>query len=160
MSQMYVFICTKSTAAIALPTRSFNQDEYNRRISNTFRQIGGGHLVVGDLKLRPSGQSLENHLLCDGSAISRVAFPELFAFLGTTEGVGDGLTTFNIPNYLGAPLEVPATAPVQTVTDSGTVSSGETVIQPTDPAQTGGTTGGDVVSGGRTRTGLVSTSPQ
>jgi len=36
-------------------------------------------------------------LLCDGSAVSRVAYEGLFAVIGTTYGVGDGSTTFNVP---------------------------------------------------------------
>lgn len=37
-------------------------------------------------------------LPCNGIAISRSAFPDLFAAIGTTWGAGDGVTTFNIPN--------------------------------------------------------------
>ena len=41
----------------------------------------------------PSG-----YLLCDGSAISRVANTDLFNAIGTAHGSGDGSTTFNIPD--------------------------------------------------------------
>ncbi len=149
MSSLYIFIATKTTADVALPTMARDQSEYNRRVKNAFVAQNGGKLTVGDLKLRPNGNAIANHLLCDGSAISRIAFPELFAFLGTSEGAGDGSTTFNLPNYLGAPLEVPAVAPAQTVSESGTVSSGETVTQPEGTGETGGTEGGNIVSGGR-----------
>ena len=37
------------------------------------------------------------YLKCDGSAISRTIFADLFAVIGTTYGVGDGSTTFNLP---------------------------------------------------------------
>ena len=40
-------------------------------------------------------------LFCDGSAISRIQYPELFSALGTTYGSGDGSTTFNIPDLRG-----------------------------------------------------------
>lgn len=40
-------------------------------------------------------------LLCDGSAISRTTFSALFAITSTTFGVGDGSTTFNIPDIRG-----------------------------------------------------------
>jgi microcystin-dependent protein len=36
-------------------------------------------------------------LLCDGSAVSRSTYAALFAAIGTTYGVGDGSTTFNLP---------------------------------------------------------------
>lgn len=44
---------------------------------------------------------LDGYLECDGSAISREAFASLFGLIGTTFGVGDGSTTFNLPNMKG-----------------------------------------------------------
>ena len=42
-------------------------------------------------------------LACDGSAVSRtVTYSALFAALSTTWGVGDGSTTFNVPDLEGA----------------------------------------------------------
>jgi len=41
------------------------------------------------------------YLVCDGSAVSRSTYSELFSAIGTTFGVGDGSTTFNLPNLLG-----------------------------------------------------------
>jgi len=41
------------------------------------------------------------YLLCDGSAISRATNSDLFTLIGTTYGVGDGSTTFNIPDLRG-----------------------------------------------------------
>jgi len=37
-------------------------------------------------------------LVRDGSAISRTTYADLFAVLGTTYGVGNGSTTFNLPD--------------------------------------------------------------
>jgi microcystin-dependent protein len=37
-------------------------------------------------------------LLCNGAAVSRTTYAELFAVCGTTYGAGDGSTTFNLPN--------------------------------------------------------------
>ena len=42
----------------------------------------------------PSG-----YLLCDGSAVSRSIYPDLFNLLGETYGAGDGSTTFNLPDF-------------------------------------------------------------
>jgi microcystin-dependent protein len=36
-------------------------------------------------------------LICDGSAVSRTTYADLFTAIGTTFGVGDGSTTFNLP---------------------------------------------------------------
>lgn len=40
-------------------------------------------------------------LMCDGSAVSRTTYANLFTAIGTTYGVGDGLTTFNVPDLRG-----------------------------------------------------------
>ena len=40
-------------------------------------------------------------LECDGSAISRTTYATLFTAVGTTHGVGDGSTTFNLPDLRG-----------------------------------------------------------
>jgi hypothetical protein len=40
-------------------------------------------------------------LLCDGSAVSRSQFQDLFGVLATSSGSGDGLTTFNLPDMRG-----------------------------------------------------------
>jgi microcystin-dependent protein len=37
-------------------------------------------------------------LECDGTAVSRSTYSALFAIVGTTYGVGDGSTTFNVPD--------------------------------------------------------------
>lgn len=37
-------------------------------------------------------------LLCDGSAVSRSTYADLFAVLSTTYGAGNGTTTFNVPD--------------------------------------------------------------
>ena len=38
-------------------------------------------------------------LLCDGSAYSRTTYAALYAAISTTYGVGDGSTTFNVPDF-------------------------------------------------------------
>jgi len=40
-------------------------------------------------------------LLAFGQAISRTTYAALFAVIGTAFGVGDGVTTFNVPDYRG-----------------------------------------------------------
>lgn len=40
-------------------------------------------------------------LLCNGAAVSRTTYADLFAVLGTTWGSGDGSTTFNVPDLRG-----------------------------------------------------------
>lgn len=38
-------------------------------------------------------------LICDGSAVSRTTYADLFAVIGTTYGAGDGNSTFNLPDF-------------------------------------------------------------
>ena len=40
-------------------------------------------------------------LLCYGQAVSRTTYANLFAVIGTTYGVGDGSTTFTLPDLRG-----------------------------------------------------------
>ena len=57
--------------------------------------IGGIIMWTGSITNFPV-----NWLLCNGQAISRTTYSELFAIIGTTYGVGDNSTTFNLPNLL------------------------------------------------------------
>jgi phage-related tail fiber protein len=40
-------------------------------------------------------------LLCDGTAVSRTTYANLFSAIGTVSGSGDGASTFNLPDYRG-----------------------------------------------------------
>lgn len=51
-------------------------------------------------------------LICDGRAVSRTTYADLFALLGTTFGAGNGSTTFNLPDLRGrVPLGVGTASP-------------------------------------------------
>lgn len=43
----------------------------------------------------------DGFLLCDGAAVSRTTYADLFAVVGESYGVGDGSNTFNLPNLKG-----------------------------------------------------------
>ena len=45
--------------------------------------------------------SPEGWAMCDGSEVSRSDYAALFAAIGTAYGVGDGSTTFNLPDMRG-----------------------------------------------------------
>ena len=55
-------------------------------------------LSVGTL-LPSFASSMSGYLLCNGAAVSRTTYTDLFAILGTTFGTGDGSTTFNLPDF-------------------------------------------------------------
>jgi microcystin-dependent protein len=54
---------------------------------------------TGGLMMWTTGTAPTGWLLCAGAAVSRSTYSALFAVIGTTFGVGDGTTTFNVPNY-------------------------------------------------------------
>ena len=68
-------------------------------------QTGGGAdydaAPVGAMFDYPSLIPPTGYKICDGSALSRTEYSELFSVIGTTYGSGDGSTTFNLPNRLG-----------------------------------------------------------
>lgn len=63
--------------------------------------VAGDTLPVGAIMPFGSNTIPENWLLCDGSAVSRTDYEQLFNTIGTTFGIGDGFTTFNLPNLKG-----------------------------------------------------------
>jgi len=77
--------------------------------------IGEIRMFAGDPANPPPGW-----LTCDGRAIDRVLFPKLFATVGTRFGPGNGLSTFNLPDYrnrtpMGANVAGPLGRPMTTV---------------------------------------------
>ena len=56
-----------------------------------------GETLIWDIPSTPLG----NWLRKDGSAVSRVTYAGLFALYGVAYGIGDGVTTFNLPDDEG-----------------------------------------------------------
>ena len=56
---------------------------------------------VGAIKPWTKATAPDGYLLCDGSAVSRTTYADLFAVISTTYGAGDGSTTFAVPNLQG-----------------------------------------------------------
>ena len=56
---------------------------------------------VGAIKPWTKAAAPAGYLLCDGAAVSRSTYADLFAVVSTTYGSGDGSTTFNVPNLQG-----------------------------------------------------------
>lgn len=65
--------------------------DYKMRINNP----------VGEITLWGTSTAPTGWLIADGSTVSRSTYSALFAVLGTTYGIGDGSTTFGIPNLKG-----------------------------------------------------------
>ena len=61
----------------------------------------GGYFSTGTIiPWTPTTQAdLPGFLICDGTAVSRSTYADLFAVIGTTYGTGDGSSTFTLPNF-------------------------------------------------------------
>jgi microcystin-dependent protein len=57
-----------------------------------------GDAPVGSLMAYAGSAIPSDWLTCDGRAVARLAYPDLFNAIGTSWGVGDGSTTFNLPD--------------------------------------------------------------
>jgi len=58
-------------------------------------------IPVGSVNTFAMVTAPEGWLGCDGSAVSRSTYSLLYSAIGTTYGVGDGSTTFNLPDLRG-----------------------------------------------------------
>lgn len=58
---------------------------------------GPGLNPTGTTQVYTGSTAPNGFLLCDGAAVSRTTYADLFAVVGTTYGIGDGSTTFNLP---------------------------------------------------------------
>ena len=56
-------------------------------------------LLTGEIRMYGGSTAPTGWLVCDGSAVSRTTYSALFAIIGTTYGIGDNSTTFNLPNF-------------------------------------------------------------
>ena len=72
----------------------------SKKLANTeFIQALASILVpVGCVQAYAGNTLPDGWLLCDGSAISRTDYANLYSVIGDTYGAGDGTSTFNLPN--------------------------------------------------------------
>jgi microcystin-dependent protein len=54
---------------------------------------------AGSIQMWATATAPSGYVICNGTAISRTTYSTLFGVIGTTFGVGDGSTTFNVPDY-------------------------------------------------------------
>lgn len=60
-----------------------------------------GYETTGLVAFFPRSTPPMNWLRCNGAAVSRTTYSNLFGVVGTLFGVGDGSTTFNLPDLRG-----------------------------------------------------------
>src|SRR5574337_1130553 len=76
-------------------------DGHLRLTRNDASQIDAGSIQspAGAVLMFAGASVPSGWLLCNGQAVSRTTYANLFAAIGTTFGTGDGSTTFNVPNF-------------------------------------------------------------
>lgn len=68
--------------------------------SGAYRIVGPGNRT-GEVVAYAGSTAPAGSLLCYGQAVSRTDYAGLFAAIATAHGVGDGSTTFNVPDLRG-----------------------------------------------------------
>ena len=76
-----------------------------------FSSSGGAK--VGTIELWGGSTAPDGYLLCNGGAVSRSLYADLFAVIGTTYGAGDGSTTFKLPNGANVVNSVNTNVPIK-----------------------------------------------
>jgi len=76
-------------------------NEVQERVSDLIDTVGKGcTMIAPGLIVMFAGSAVpDGWLACDGAAVSRVTYAELFAAIGETFGSGNGSTTFNTPDF-------------------------------------------------------------
>lgn len=94
---------TQFTAAVPVnDTPAMTSQGFFSTVWYRFFQIVAQYEVqIGDMAVQGAGGVNQGWLKCNGQAISRTAYADLFAVIGTAYGIGDGNTTFNVPNIAG-----------------------------------------------------------
>ena len=95
-------MASTSDSPLQMPAKNFESDEKPHRANNGALEQAGNIFSLGNVPVAgvigyagtvaPAG-----YLACNGAAIKRLSYKGLFKLIGTTYGVGDGSTTFNIP---------------------------------------------------------------
>lgn len=98
----------QAPATANLSLGGFQLNEVGNGVANG-DAVNFSQLTTIILAASPTGQLISyagttaptGYFLCDGQAVSRTTYANLFTVIGTTWGSGDGTTTFNVPDLRG-----------------------------------------------------------
>lgn len=128
--------------------------------SNVFAADAQAAIIPAGIMWEFAGSSTPSGwLLCDGSAISRTTYSALFTAISTRYGVGNGSTTFNIPDCRGrvrAGKDDMGGSPAFRL-DSTVMSPGGTTLGATGGTQTHALTTSEIPPHHHTVAGTVNT---
>ena len=71
------------------------------QLAAAIRTIAGNGVPAGAVQFFAQPQAPDGWLVCDGHAVRRDEYSDLFAAIGTIYGGGNGSTTFNLPDLVG-----------------------------------------------------------
>jgi microcystin-dependent protein len=98
--QYYSAGAWRAVPAALFDTETICRVAYNAS-AGAYRLLMPGRGETGDVIPTARSTAPAGYLLCFGQAISRTDYVGLFTALGTTFGVGNGSTTFNLPDFRG-----------------------------------------------------------
>lgn len=101
-SQQEELVSVVELSGMALDASS-NRQVYDAILAIVAQAVGGG-VPPGTYVFTAAEVAPPGWLVADGSAVSRTTYAALFAAIGTRYGVGDGSTTFNLPDPRGRVL--------------------------------------------------------
>ena len=102
----YMVNATLPSATLSSPTLTGTPVAPTAAVGTSTTQVATTAFVqnaglTGEIKMWGVSSAPTGYLLCNGAAVSRTTYAALYAVYGTTFGVGDGLTTFNVPDFSG-----------------------------------------------------------
>lgn len=108
-SSHYVAIQAASTVSsnvtLTLPTSDGDADQYLKTDGSGVLSWGSistpASVPTGSVFMMATTTVPSGYLHCNGAAVSRTTYSDLFAAIGTTWGSGNGSTTFNLPDMRG-----------------------------------------------------------
>lgn len=89
------------TTETSSETDTYSCNYIDNKIVNSMSEYETVSNYTGFVQMFAGSTAPKGWLICDGSAVSRTTYADLFAVIGTSYGSGDGSTTFNIPNLKG-----------------------------------------------------------
>ena len=81
-------------------TSNYNTSNFYSSSNYTESNYFMADTPIGTILDYSSSNTPADFLFCDGAAVSRYTYSELFDTIGTNFGIGDGTTTFNLPNLV------------------------------------------------------------
>jgi len=80
---------------------SYNSIPTNSPKGSSFQGLQSSITPIGVIRLFAGSTAPNGWLICNGDAVSRSAYGDLFKIIGTTYGVGNSNTTFTLPDMRG-----------------------------------------------------------